>query len=33
MTNLTATNADAVNSLLAAARQHAEQGALVQADQ
>ena len=33
MTNPTATNADAVNSLLAAARQHAEQGAVLQADQ
>jgi len=33
MTNPTATNADAVDSLLAAARQHAEQGAIRQADE
>ena len=33
MTTPTAANADTVNSLLAAARQHAEQGAVLQADQ
>jgi aspartate beta-hydroxylase len=33
MTHPTASNADAVNSLLAAARQQAEQGAILQADQ